>query len=79
MDTAALVARLVLAAVWLTAGLAKLHDRKTTRKAMTELRVPSRAVPTLSWAVPALEIATGGHFWCPSLRGLVGHRPPCCC
>lgn len=72
MDTAALVARLVLAAVWLTAGLAKLHDRKTTRKAMTELRVPSRAVPTLSWAVPALEIATGGALLVPLTAWLGG-------
>ncbi len=54
-----LVLRCVLAAVFLTAGLAKLADRAGEQKALEDFGVPSRLIPTLSIALPLAETLVG--------------------
>ena len=58
MDEAALAARLVLAAVFALAAVAKLADREGAREAMSGLGAPARLAPALAWAVPVAELAT---------------------
>lgn len=58
MPSGLLVAlRLVLAAVFAAAGLAKLRDRAGTRTAFVEFGVPAGLVPSLAVLVPAAELA----------------------
>jgi uncharacterized membrane protein YphA (DoxX/SURF4 family)/peroxiredoxin len=53
-----LAIRVVLAAVFAVAGVAKLLDRPGTRRSLSEFGVPSRAVPIGALALPLLELAT---------------------
>ena len=58
MPSGLLVAvRLVLAAVFTAAGLAKLRDRAGTRTALDGFGAPAAAVPALSALLPAAELA----------------------
>jgi uncharacterized membrane protein YphA (DoxX/SURF4 family)/peroxiredoxin len=57
VSAALLVARLVLAALFLVAGLAKLGDITGSRRAVSEFGVPIRFVPAVALAVPLCEIA----------------------
>ena len=59
MDTAVLIVRLVLAAVFLIAGSAKLADRAGTRKAVGDFGLPDQLVPTLATLLPLAEVAVG--------------------
>jgi uncharacterized membrane protein YphA (DoxX/SURF4 family) len=58
MDTALLVLRLILAAVFLVAGLAKLADLQGAREAVAGFGVPERLARPLGTALPGLELAT---------------------
>jgi uncharacterized membrane protein YphA (DoxX/SURF4 family) len=58
VDTTLLVLRLILAAVFLTAGLAKLADLPGSRAAVAGFGVPERAARPLGTALPLLELAT---------------------
>jgi uncharacterized membrane protein YphA (DoxX/SURF4 family) len=58
VDTAALTARLVLAAVLFTAALGKLADRSGSRRAVADFGVPAALVEPVALAVPVLEMAT---------------------
>lgn len=61
MDRALLlIARVVLALVFLIAGGAKLADLRGTRKALREFGLPARAVAPTSIALPLAELAIGG-------------------
>lgn len=57
MDIALLVARLVLAAVFTVAGLAKLADLAGSRKAMRDFGVPARLATPLGLLLPLAELA----------------------
>jgi uncharacterized membrane protein YphA (DoxX/SURF4 family)/peroxiredoxin len=58
MDSALVVARLGLAAVFFVAGVAKLVDRSGTRQALADFDVPRRlADPLLLFLLPAVELA----------------------
>jgi uncharacterized membrane protein YphA (DoxX/SURF4 family)/peroxiredoxin len=52
--------RLVLVAVFATAGLAKLRDREGTRTALADFGAPAPAVPALSLLLPLAELAVAG-------------------
>lgn len=58
MNDALVVTRLVLAAVFLVAGVAKLADRQGTRQALADFDVPSRLAGPLVLLLPAAELAT---------------------
>ena len=61
MPSGLLVAmRLVLAAVFAVAGLAKLRDRDGTRTALAAFGAPAAAVPALSILLPLAELAVAG-------------------
>lgn len=55
-----LIGRLLLAAVFATAGLAKLRDLKGSRRAVAEFGVPGRLAPVLGTLLPAAELAVAG-------------------
>ena len=57
MDTALLIARLILAAVFAVAGVAKLMDRDGTREGLVGFGVPARFARTGSIVLPIVEIA----------------------
>jgi peroxiredoxin len=57
MDDALVAARLLLAAVFYVAGLAKLADRPRTRQALADFGVPSGLVEPLGLVLPAAELA----------------------
>ena len=57
MDVALLVCRLVLAAVFVTAAVAKLLDRPGTRRSAEQLGVPAALAPAVAFALPLLEAA----------------------
>ncbi len=57
MDIALLLARLVLAAVFVVAGVAKLADRAGSRQAMRGFGVPERLAAPAGLALPIAEIA----------------------
>jgi peroxiredoxin/uncharacterized membrane protein YphA (DoxX/SURF4 family) len=59
MGAALLVCRLGLAAVFVTAGVAKLIDRAGTRDAVLEFGVGRRAAGAAASSLPVLEIAIG--------------------
>jgi thiol-disulfide isomerase/thioredoxin/uncharacterized membrane protein YphA (DoxX/SURF4 family) len=58
MEYFLLFARLILAAVFAVAGIAKLFDRAGGEKAITEFGVPASAAKPLSVLLPLAEIAT---------------------
>jgi peroxiredoxin len=57
MDVALLIARLVLAAVFVVAAVAKLADRAGTRQAIVDFGLPQRFAPILGIALPVAELA----------------------
>ena len=57
MDDILLVARLILAAVFLVAALTKLADRAGTRQAIADFGVPAFLAPPLATLLPLLELA----------------------
>ncbi|MBA2557304.1 MAG: redoxin domain-containing protein [Chloroflexi bacterium] len=57
MDIALLVARLVLAAVFTVAGLAKLADLDGSRRAMRDFGVPAQLTTPLGTLLPLAELA----------------------
>src|SRR5919107_2092013 len=57
MDAALLIARLVLAAVFTLAGLAKLADLKGSRQAIIEFGVPSAIAAPLGLLLPLAELS----------------------
>jgi peroxiredoxin len=57
VDVAVLAGRLVLAAVFATAAVAKLLDRSGTRAALSDFRVPGRLIPAAAIALPLTELA----------------------
>jgi thiol-disulfide isomerase/thioredoxin/uncharacterized membrane protein YphA (DoxX/SURF4 family) len=59
MDTALLIARLVLAAVFILAGVAKLSDLKGSRKAITDFGLPAVLASPLGLLLPLAELAVG--------------------
>jgi hypothetical protein len=60
MAAAALVARLVLAAVFAVAGAAKLADRDDARRTLRGFEVPVALVAPLALLLPVAELATAG-------------------
>src|SRR5215213_8163261 len=56
MDAALLIARLVLAAVFTLAGVAKLSDLKVSRRAIVDFGVPSAIVTPLGLLLPLAEL-----------------------
>ena len=58
MDDAALVARLVLAAVFALAGAAKLADLEGSRAALAGFGVPDRLAGAFGILLPVAELAT---------------------
>ena len=56
----ALIARLVLAGVFVVAGAAKLADRQGTRKAVVAFGAPERIAGALAIALPLAELAVAG-------------------
>jgi uncharacterized membrane protein YphA (DoxX/SURF4 family)/thiol-disulfide isomerase/thioredoxin len=59
MTTVVLGLRVVLAVVFLTAGVGKLRDLKGSRQAMRDFGVPERAVGIAGTALPLAELAIG--------------------
>src|SRR5580700_928891 len=60
MGIIALVARLVIAATFALAGVAKFVDLKATRKGITDFGVPNWAVGALVIVLPLAEILVAG-------------------
>ena len=56
MDTAVLFARLLLAAVFVVAGIAKLADRGASRRAITDFGVPAALAGPLAILLPLAEL-----------------------
>jgi peroxiredoxin len=70
MDTAVLFARLLLAAVFVVAGIAKLADREGSRRAVADFGVPAVLAAPLAILLPLAELAvaaalipTATAFW----------------
>src|SRR5215217_7533153 len=59
MDAALLIARLVLAAVFIVAGLAKLSDLKGSRKAIADFGLPEVLASPLAVLLPLAELGVG--------------------
>ncbi len=57
MDLALLVARLLLAAVFVVSGLAKLADRAGSRRAVTDFGLPARLANPIGTFLPLAELA----------------------
>ena len=57
MDVALLIARLLLAAVFVVAGVAKLADRAGSRRAMADFGVPAPLAAPLGTLLPLAELA----------------------
>jgi uncharacterized membrane protein YphA (DoxX/SURF4 family) len=57
MDAALLIARLVLAAVFTLAGVAKLADLKGSRQAIIDFGVPSAIAAPLGLVLPVAELS----------------------
>ncbi len=56
MDMALLIARLVLAGVFVIAAAAKLQDRTASREALAGFGLPLRLTTPLGWALPLAEL-----------------------
>src|SRR5918997_2835193 len=70
MDTAILFARLLLAAVFVVAGIAKLADREGSRRAIADFGAPAALSAPLGFLLPLAELAvaaalipTATAFW----------------
>jgi thiol-disulfide isomerase/thioredoxin/uncharacterized membrane protein YphA (DoxX/SURF4 family) len=59
MDAALLIARLVLAVVFILAGVGKLSDLKGSRKAITEFGLPAVLASPLALLLPLAELGVG--------------------
>jgi len=57
MDWLALLARLLLAVVFLVAGVGKLADRRGSRQAIVDFGVPRRFAPPVAVGLPLVELA----------------------
>ncbi len=57
MDAILVIGRLILAAVFVVAAVAKVVDRPGARRALEQFGVPSVAVPAVALALPLVEIA----------------------
>ena len=57
MDAILLVSRLVLAAVFVVAAVAKAFDRPGTRRALEQFGVPAAVVPAAALVLPVVELA----------------------
>src|SRR5829696_768405 len=57
MDVVLLLARLLLASVFVVAGVAKLADRAGSRRAVTDFGVPTALAPALGILLPLAELA----------------------
>ena len=57
MEVALLVARLLLAGVFLVAGVAKLADRAGSRQAIVDFGLPARLATPLGIVLPLAELA----------------------
>src|SRR3712207_5270289 len=77
MESALLVARLLLAAVFAVAGVAKLADLPGSRQAMRAFGVPGRLAAPLGLLLPTAELAVAvalipkGSAWWGALGALV--------
>ncbi|MFN8221765.1 MAG: TlpA family protein disulfide reductase [Gaiellales bacterium] len=67
----AISGRVVLAAVFVVAGVAKLRDRGGTRSALAAFGAPARLVSAAAVVLPVAELATAG-LLLPSTTALVG-------
>lgn len=56
MDIALLIARVLLAAIFVTAGLAKLFDLSGSRRALIGFGVPVKMARPLGLLLPACEL-----------------------
>src|SRR5215212_6338351 len=59
MNAALLIARLVLALVFVVAGLAKLADRKGSRQAVADFGVPAILAAPIGILLPLVELVVG--------------------
>src|SRR5687767_8268074 len=57
MDTALILARLLLAAVFAVAGFAKLADREGSRRGLIGFGIPAAAAQPMAVLLPLAEIA----------------------
>jgi uncharacterized membrane protein YphA (DoxX/SURF4 family) len=57
MQAALLVARLLLAAVFATAAIAKLRAPERTSETLADFRIPRAAIPFATYALPLAELA----------------------
>jgi uncharacterized membrane protein YphA (DoxX/SURF4 family) len=71
LEALVLAMRLVLAAVFAVAALAKLTDREGTRRAVAEFWAAERAAPWLAWLIPLAEL-TVAVLLLPSRTALAG-------
>ncbi|MEN3336077.1 MAG: hypothetical protein V7641_5442 [Blastocatellia bacterium] len=60
MNMILLVVRLLLAAVFAVAAVAKLMDRRGARRAITDMGLPQATAPLLAWIVPVAELTVAG-------------------
>src|SRR5687767_4187066 len=74
VETLALIARLVLAAVFAVAGATKLADRPGTRKAAVDFGAPERFAAPIAVLLPLAELAVAALLVFPStaVAGAVG-------
>ena len=81
MDAALLIARLVLAAVFTLAGVAKLSDLKGSRKAIIEFGLPTVLASPLALLLPLAELAVAAALIPASSAwwGALGAWGCCCC
>lgn len=66
MSTAVVLVRLVLGAVLVAAGLAKLADRDGTRRAVVDFGVPARFAPPASALLPLTELGAAALLVVPA-------------
>src|SRR3954453_4768382 len=77
MGTALLIARLLLAGVFVVAGVTKLRDRAGSQKAVADFGVPSVLAPALGILLPLAELVVAGSLmptataWWGALGALV--------
>ena len=64
MDSFLLIARLLLALVFASAGAAKLADRAGSRQAIVDFGLPTRLASPLGVLLPLCELAVGRCIAC---------------
>lgn len=67
MDTLVELARILLAALFAVAGIAKLGSRASTKVAVAAIGVPGRLAPAVSVALPSVELALAVVLLVPQL------------